>query len=86
MINVALFVYALGALVTWIYAGYLTGRQFHKVLKANPTQAVQINWMSVFFQGLTWVGFWASVIGERLERRTITQPPIEAVNDKMRKL
>jgi hypothetical protein len=70
----AVIVYLIGVVVTWMYAGYNTGRQFHKVVKANPSQPVNINWMSVFYQGLTWVGFWASLVGETMEKHWGSTP------------
>jgi len=74
MISVALTVYVVGVVVTWAYAGLLTGKQFYRVVKANPTAPVQINWQSVWYEGLTWIGFWASFVGERLEKRKRVEP------------
>lgn len=87
MTIVAVIVYLIGMLVTWIYAGYLTGRQFYRMKTLNPTQPIQINWVSVFYQGLAWVGFWASFAGENIEKRwpiPIPQPTLEEVNQRMR--
>ena len=79
---VALIVYLIIAfLITLPYAGYLTGRHFHRFAKVNPNQPIQINWVSIFYQGLSWPAFWASFVGERLERRaTITAGPERAID------
>jgi hypothetical protein len=82
--TIALLVYVIGVLITWIYAGYLTGRQFHRIAKANPTQPIQVNWISVFYQGLVWPGFWASFVGEQLEKRQGPGPDIDDVDRKIR--
>jgi hypothetical protein len=84
MIETAVIVFLVGILITWVYAGFLTGRQFHRFAKLNPSQPIQINWTSIFFQGLSWPGFWASLVGERLERRaTPAGPDINELNKQM---
>ena len=74
MIVAALITYIVGVIVTWAYAGYLTGKQFARMARANPTQPIQINWQNIWFQGLAWPGFWASFVGERLEKRKKVEP------------
>ena len=87
MINVVLGIYVVGVVVTLLYAGYNTGRQFRKAAKANPTVPIQINWVSVFYQGLSWPGFWASLVGEYLEKRsTPAGPDINELNKRMKEL
>jgi len=63
--------------ITWIYAGYLTGQQYAKTVAANPHLNVQINWMNVFWQGITWVGFWASFVGERVAQKQLKKNPMK---------
>ena len=69
MINVVLGIYVAGIVVTLLYAGYSTGRQFRKAAKANPTVPIQINWQNVCFEALGWLGFWAARVGEFVEKR-----------------
>ena len=69
MINVVLGIYVVGVVVTLLYAGYNTGRQFRKAAKANPTVPIQINWQNVCFEALGWIGFWAARLGEFVEKR-----------------
>lgn len=61
--------YFICCVVTWVWAGFVTGKQFHRFAKANPTQPLNINWISVTFQGVAWPAFWASFVGEYLEKR-----------------
>jgi hypothetical protein len=88
MVTTILIVYLIGVVIAWLYAGYLTGRQFHRFARVNPNQPIQINWVSIFYQGLVWIGFWASFFGERIEQRhpTNTGPDINEVNKRMREL
>lgn len=79
-------IYLIGILVTWIYAGFNTGRQFHRIAKNNPAQLIQINWVTNFYQGLAWPGFWASFVGEQVEKRKPTGPSLEEVNARMKAL
>lgn len=58
-------VFLAGAIAAWIYAGWQTGREFVAVKKANPQVPIQINWSSVFYQGLAWIALFASLIAER---------------------
>ena len=83
MIVAVVIAFLVGILITWLYAGYRTGRQFHQFARANPNQPIQINWVSVFYQGLSWPGFWASVVGEKMERQTKPQPNIDELNKQM---
>ena len=82
----AVIVYLVGILVTWLYAGFLTGRQFQRFARVNPNQPIQINWVSIFYEGLSWPAFWSSFCGERMEKRnpTNTQPDIDELNKRMR--
>lgn len=59
--------YLICCVVTWVWAGFVTGKQFHRIAKANPTQPLQINWSNVCSQGLAWPAFWASFVGEKIE-------------------
>jgi protoheme ferro-lyase len=77
---IILFVYLIVVAVTWVYAGVLTGQQFARTQKANPQMPIAINWVSVFFQGLTWIAFWSSLVGEKLEKRR--RPDKKIVMDK----
>jgi amino acid transporter len=56
--------YILGAVVGWAYAGWQTGIEFTKVKRANPTINIQVNWASVFYQGLAWIALFASLCAE----------------------
>ena len=66
---ILLIMYVVGILVTWIYAGYCTGKEFYRVSRSNPNQLVQVNWGNVFWQGITWLAVWASFIGKYVEKR-----------------
>jgi hypothetical protein len=70
MVSILLGIYVAGVVVTLLYAGYSTGRQFHRAAKANPTQMIQVNWLNISFEALSWPGFWAARVGEFVERRT----------------
>ena len=62
-------IYVVGILVTLLYAGYSTGRQFRKAAKANPAQMLQVNWQNICFEAISWPGFWAARVGEFVEKR-----------------
>lgn len=88
IVTIAL-LYVICAVFTWVYAGYLTGRQFARIARANPTMPIQINWINVFFQGLVWMSFWASFIGDNVEKRNqpqTTGPDIRKINREMLKV
>lgn len=88
MIGTIALLYAICTVITWVYAGYLTGRQFARIARANPAMPIQINWINVFFQGFVWMSFWASFVGERLEKRNsprTTGPDIRKINEDMLK-
>jgi hypothetical protein len=86
MINVILTIYVIGVVVTLLYSGYSTGRQFRKFAKANPTQPIQVNWQNICFEAIGWLGFWAARCGEFVEKRTEAQPNIQDVNKRMLEL
>jgi len=86
MIGIIALLYAICTVFTWIWAGFLTGRQFARIAKANPAMPIQINWINVFFQGLVWLAFWASFAGEQIERHSSPQttgPDIRKINAEM---
>jgi hypothetical protein len=85
MIQIVATIYGSMCVVTWAYAGFLTGIQFSKTVRANPTANVQVNWLNVFWQGVTWVGFWASFVGEKFEKRTDIRELNKIMLDKVRK-
>lgn len=62
-----LFIYITGAVIGWAYVGWQTGKEFTKVKRANPGVGMQINWASVFYQGLVWVALFASLAAEQWE-------------------
>lgn len=84
MIRTAVIVFLVGVVITWVYAGYKTGRQFFQIARVNPSQPISINWVSVFYQGLAWPGFWASLVGEYVQRRVL--PDINELNKRMKAL
>lgn len=86
MIVTAVIVFLMGVLITWVYAGYKTGRQFYQLARVNPSQPISINWVSVFYQGLSWPGFWASLVGEYMQRRVTPTPDINELNKRMKAL
>lgn len=57
--------YVAGVIVGWVYAGWATGLEFQKVKNANPNMPIQVNWLSVFYQGIAWVAYFASLAAER---------------------
>ncbi len=67
-------VFLAGAIAAWIYAGWQTGREFVAVKKANPNVPIQINWTSVFYQGLAWVALFTSVVAEAVARHKDEAP------------
>ena len=82
---VCLIVYILGILVTWCWAGYQTGIQFtqntREARRVGQNPGYCINYVNVFFQGLCWVSFWASMFGEWVDKRRNGDPmkiPIQA--------
>jgi hypothetical protein len=64
-------VFLVGAVAAWLYAGWQTGREFIKVKAANPSVPIQINWASVFYQGLAWIALFSSLISEIIARRNL---------------
>ena len=75
---ICLIVYLLGVVLTWVYAGYTTGIQFTQNVRAarqmgqNP--GFMINYTNVFFQGLCWISFWASYVGEYIDNKRNGNP------------
>lgn len=61
--------YLIGCVVTALYGGFLTGRQFNKAARANPGVPINVNWLNVTYQCIVWPAFWASILGEQVERR-----------------
>lgn len=65
-----LIIYAIGMLVTWLWAGYNSGKDFSRVMRiAAPGQWLSIQYSNVFFQGLCWPSYWFAEIGKMAERK-----------------
>jgi hypothetical protein len=90
LLTICLIVYVLGIIVTWCYAGYVTGVQFTQNVRAarrvgqNPGFA--INYTNVFFQGLCWFSFWASMIGETTDKQKNGDPMDIEIPQQQRRL
>lgn len=67
-------IYLIITIVTWLYAGLISGRELAEI-KARiergevQQQYIQINYVNVFFQGLCWPSYWTVFIGQWLYRR-----------------
>jgi hypothetical protein len=67
-------IYLIIVIVTWLYAGLISGRELAEI-KARiekgevQPQYIQINYVNVFFQGLCWPSYWTVFIGQWLYRR-----------------
>lgn len=65
-----LIVYLVGVVITWIYGGYKDGRRFTAAMRClQPGQFLSIQWLNMFYQGLAWPSYWASVFGQDIEER-----------------
>lgn len=73
--NLLLASYMLLAIVTWLYAGYISGRELAEI-KARiekgevQPQYIQVNYTNVFFQGLCWPTYWTVFIGQWMWKRS----------------
>lgn len=72
MLKQIIIAYIIGCVLAWFYGGFQTGLEFAKA-KRMGVKGVSINWLNIFYQGLAWVGYVGTLVGEWIGGRN--NPP-----------
>ena len=81
MLTCLLIVYAVAAVITWLYAGYTNGIEISMLRKQQAETGqqgfIQINYVNTCFQGICWPAFWMVFVGAAVFKKRNRTPAVQ---------